>query len=203
MSYPVPARTIRIEQEIRRSRFIATVGRAEHKAQVVALIEAVRAEFPDAAHHCWAYVAGPPGNTLDIGMSDAGEPHGTAGRPMLNVLQQKGIGEIVAVVTRYFGGVKLGTGGLARAYAGAVQQAIEALPLMERVDYRPGRIVVPYALENTVRHLLETMHLPVVDAAYGDRVVLHVRVPAPAQEELERMVRSQTMGEGQVEWRYT
>jgi len=86
MAYLVPARTVRVELEIKKSRFIATVGRAENRVAALTFIDAVRAEFPDATHNVWAFVAGRPGNTLDIGMSDDGEPHGTAGRPMLNVL---------------------------------------------------------------------------------------------------------------------
>ena len=92
-------------------------------------------EFPDATHNCWAYVAGPPASTGRVGMSDAGEPHGTAGRPMLTVLLHSGVGEIAAVVTRYYGGIKLGTGGLVKAYGGAVLAALEALPRVERIDY--------------------------------------------------------------------
>ncbi|NLG62975.1 MAG: hypothetical protein GX539_12100, partial [Candidatus Cloacimonetes bacterium] len=100
---------------VQRSRFIATLAHAPDVESARAFIEEVRAEFPDATHNCWAFVAGPPGSTSHVGFSDAGEPHGTAGRPMLDVLLHSGIGEVAAVVTRYFGGVKLGKGGLVRA----------------------------------------------------------------------------------------
>ena len=200
MPYPVPARTIRVEQEIKRSRFITTIGRVEDKAQALAFIEDVRTEFPDASHNCWAYVAGPPGNTPDIGMSDDGEPRGTAGRPMLNVLQLKDIGEISAVVTRYFGGTKLGAGGLVRAYSGSVQQGVDALPLTERVDYFEGRVLVPYAMENTIRHLLETMDLAVGEVTYNENVALHIKAAEPDKAPLEQAVRDQTLGVGRVAW---
>ncbi len=200
MSYPIPSETIRVEQDVKKSRFIATMGHAENRACAVAFIDAVRTEFPDAAHNCWAYVAGPPANTLAVGMSDDGEPHGTAGRPMLNVLQHKGIGEIVVVVTRYFGGVKLGAGGLVRAYASTVQQAIDVLPVHERVDYRQGRITVSYAHENPVRHLLDTLQLSVIQAEYGDQVVLNLKVPELAIATVTERLSQEMAGSAQVEW---
>ena len=128
MRYPVPAAVHRVEQEISRSRFITTVARASTIDEATDFIRRVGAEFADATHNCWAYVIGPPGDTARIGMSDAGEPHGTAGRPMLSALLYSGVGDVVAVVTRYYGGTKLGTGGLVRAYGGGVQQALATLP---------------------------------------------------------------------------
>jgi uncharacterized YigZ family protein len=200
MSYLIPSRTVRVEQEIKRSRFIATMGRAEDKAQALAFIERVRSEFPDASHHCWAYVAGPPDNTLDIGLSDDGEPRGTAGRPMLNVLQFKDIGESVVVVTRYFGGTKLGAGGLVRAYSGSVQQGVDALSLIERIDYFTGRVIMSYAMENTIRHLLETLDLAVNEVTYDQDVALYIKAPASLKPPLEQAVQDQTMGAGRVLW---
>jgi putative IMPACT (imprinted ancient) family translation regulator len=97
--YPIPADRARAEDLIDRSRFICSVARAETAADAQAFIREISAEFPDATHHCWAYVAGPPGSTTHIGMSDDGEPHGTAGRPMLTVLLHANLGEVVAVVT--------------------------------------------------------------------------------------------------------
>ncbi|MGH7443771.1 MAG: IMPACT family protein, partial [Longimicrobiales bacterium] len=132
--YPVPDGRHRAEQSIERSRFIATIAHTPTADAARALIDAVRAEFPDATHNCWAFVAGPPGTTTHIGLSDAGEPHGTAGRPMLDVLLHSGVGEVGAVVTRYFGGVKLGKGGLVRAYGGAVQHTLASLPTRLRID---------------------------------------------------------------------
>ena len=97
-----------------------------------ALVARLREEFPDANHHCWAFVVGPPGSTARVGSSDAGEPSGTAGRPMLEALVHGPVGDAAAVVVRWFGGVKLGTGGLARAYSGAVRDALEVLTERER-----------------------------------------------------------------------
>ena len=107
----VPASRVRASEIIKRSRFIATVERASSVEEARVFIDKIKKEFPDANHNCWAYEAGAPGSLVSVGMSDDGEPRSTAGKPMLNVLINSGIGEIVAVVTRYFGGIKLGTGG--------------------------------------------------------------------------------------------
>ncbi|HXV13544.1 MAG TPA: YigZ family protein, partial [Candidatus Krumholzibacteria bacterium] len=153
--YPVPARGVRVEDRIEKSRFIASAARAESAREARAFVDALRAEFPDATHHCFAFVAGPPGSTSAVGSSDDGEPAGTAGRPMLSVLLNSGVGEIVVVVTRYFGGVKLGKGGLVRAYTGAVQHVLRELETMERVTLIEVRVVVSYAQADAVRRALE------------------------------------------------
>ena len=102
--YPVPAAgTRRSETTIGKSRFVTSIGRAGSRGQAKGFIDAVRVELPAATHHCWAYNAGPPSDGAHIGLSDAGEPRGSAGRPILDVLSNSGVGEIVAVVTRYFG----------------------------------------------------------------------------------------------------
>ena len=160
--YLVPADTIVVRQELKKSRFIASAGRASNKAEAVSFIQSVRRTFPDASHNCWAYIAGEPNNTVAIGMSDDGEPQGTAGKPMLNVLQHKGIGEIVVVVTRYFGGVKLGAGGLVRAYSNAVQAVMEQLPLAEVVAVKEAQLQFPYAHESAIRRLLESLGIIIV-----------------------------------------
>ena len=197
-TYMIPAQTLRIEQEIKRSRFIAPLGHAEDAEQAQAFIERVRESYRDASHNTWAYMAGPPGNTLAIGMSDDGEPRGTAGRPMLNVLQQNEIGEIVAVVTRFFGGTKLGARGLTRAYSGSVSMALDRLPLTVRMVLVAVSILIPYQQENPVRHLLSGMGLEIEKAAYRDKVALHVSVPSQQMEELKKCVRDVTSGTGAV-----
>ena len=131
--YPIPAQQVRFQETISRSRFITTVAAAATPEQAHAFVAEIRTEFPDATHHCYAFVAGPPGSTARVGMSDDGEPGGTAGRPMLSVLLGSGVGDIVAVVTRFFGGTKLGTGGLVRAYSGGVKSALAQLTLQEKV----------------------------------------------------------------------
>lgn len=197
--YPVPARIHRVEQVERRSRFVTTVARAPDADAAHAFIERVRQEMPDATHHCWAFVAGPPGSTTSIGLSDAGEPHGTAGRPMLTALLHGGVGEIVAICTRYYGGTKLGTGGLARAYAGGVAAALEGLPVEERVARVAVRIAVGYPWLDAVQRLLDEVEVQVEDEVYGAEARYLLQVPEGRLEELERRLADLTRGEVEVE----
>ena len=192
--YPIPATTHRVEEEVRRSRFIATLARAESAAAAQAFVRAVQAEFADATHNCWAYVAGPPGSTGAIGMSDDGEPHGTAGRPMLTVLLHGGVGDVAAVVTRYYGGVKLGTGGLARAYGGAVQQALATLPLAERVTYARLAVTADYAAVAALQQLFAAHEAEVLDDTWGADVRWTLRVPEERLAALRQAVLDATRG---------
>jgi len=193
-AFQVPAGNISVEQEIKRSRFITSIGRAPDQHQAHAFIEKIRSAYPDADHHCWAYVAGNPFDTVLIGMSDDGEPQGTAGKPMLSILQLRMIGEIVVVVTRYFGGIKLGTGGLVRAYSSSVQLALQKLPLAQFVALATAQIIVPYPHEDRVRRLLEKMQVTINDAIYEDRVVLMVEFAAKVSVDLEQQIANQTQG---------
>jgi uncharacterized YigZ family protein len=196
--YAVPAATHRVEHVIERSRFICTMARAADPSEAHAFIKAVSAEFADATHNCWAFVAGPPGTSTHIGLSDDGEPHGTAGRPMLTVLMHSEVGEIAAVVTRYFGGVKLGTGGLARAYASSVQLALASLVRAERVDWVELVVVIAYTHVGAVQLLLPVQGGEVLHEEYGADVTLRVRVPAPAEQQLRAALGDATRGQAVV-----
>lgn len=197
--YRVPVGVHRVEQVIQRSRFITTVARAPDVEAAQAFVSRIREEFPDATHNCWAFVAGPPGSTARIGMSDDGEPHGTAGRPMLTTLLHAGIGEIVAVCTRYFGGVKLGTGGLSRAYSGSVNQALESVPTMEKVERGRVRVTVGYAEVDGLRRLAEGVGALVYGEEYAADVSFVLEVPVSARSEFEGAVAELTQGRGRVE----
>ncbi|MEJ2504387.1 MAG: YigZ family protein [Gemmatimonadota bacterium] len=197
--YPVPAGRHRVEESIRRSRFITTVARATGAEAAHAFVQSIRDEFPDATHHCWAYVATAPGSTSDVGMSDDGEPHGTAGRPMLEVLLHSGVGEIVAVATRYYGGVKLGKGGLQRAYAGGVRLALESLPRAERVRRVRVVVAVEYAARDAVFRAAEELDAVMEDEEYGADVRLRVAVPESALGDFRRLVAEVTSGRGRIE----
>ena len=196
--YPVPASTHLAERVIDRSRFIATVGRATNVDDASAFVSAVRAEFPDATHNCWAFVAGPPGSTSHVGMSDDGEPHGTAGRPMLTVLLHSGLGEVVAVVTRWYGGIKLGTGGLARAYGGTLQDAMATLPRVERVTLVRLEAVVDYAAISAVQMLLPAHEGAVEHVDYDADVRYRVTLPDTRAGEFEDALREATSGRAVV-----
>jgi uncharacterized YigZ family protein len=196
--YPVPASRHRVEQVIERSRFICTLARVATPEEAQAFVREINAEFADATHNCWAYVAGAPGSTSRIGMSDAGEPHGTAGRPMLTVLLHGGVGEVAAVVTRYYGGVKLGTGGLVRAYGGAVQHALETLPRAERVEYAELTLAIGYPSVSAVQLLLPAHEAEVTDQKYGTDVRYRVRVPRPRLEALRDALMDATRGQAVI-----
>lgn len=197
--YPVPAARHRVSDEIQRSRFITTVAPAPTVEDATALIREVGSEFNDATHNCWAYVVGPPGSTARIGMSDDGEPHGTAGRPMLHVLLHSDLGDVVAVVTRYYGGQKLGTGGLARAYSGGVQQALATLPRMERVELVRATVVVDYPSVQAVQQLLADVEAEVVGQEYLERVRYQLRLPRGRAAELGARLLDATRGQAELE----
>ena len=175
--YRIPAARHRVAEEIKRSRFITTVGHAPTLDEARDFIAGVRAEFADASHNCWAYVVGPPGSTAQMGMSDDGEPHGTAGRPMLNVLLHADIGEVVAVVTRYFGGTLLGTGGLVKAYSGGVQLALTTLPTLERVPSVELTIVVDYSAVTPIQRILPEYEAQVLDQQFAADVTYCLKLP--------------------------
>ena len=123
-SWLIPAAPVTVVEEIKKSRFITLLAHTDGVAAAKAFVESVRADHPDARHHCVAWVAGPPDDSQQLGFSDDGEPAGTAGKPMLAQLMGSGVGEITAVVVRYYGGILLGTGGLVKAYGGGVHQVL-------------------------------------------------------------------------------
>lgn len=186
----------RAEQSIQRSRFVCTLERVRDAAEAQAFVREMNVEFADATHNCWAYVAGAPGNTNVVGLSDDGEPHGTAGRPMLTVLLHSGVGEIAAVVTRYYGGTKLGTGGLVKAYGGTVQLALEDLPQIERVDYVNVSISIAYPSITAIQQAIVELGAEVVGEDYGIDVCYRLRVPRSRVDDLAVIVANATRGDG-------
>lgn len=196
--YPVPARIHRSEETIQRSRFLTVLAHAPDADAAHAFVARMREEHPDATHHCWAFVAGPPGSTTHMGMSDDGEPHGTAGRPMLTALLHGGVGEVVAVCVRWYGGTKLGTGGLSRAYAGGVKAALDSLPTRERVERVPVEVTVGYPEVDGLQRLLDELEIEVEEEDYGAEVRYRCAVPASAVASFERAVADLTRGEGTV-----
>lgn len=152
--YLIPSQPLIWEQEIKKSRFIAYIGHTPSPEEGKAFVDAIRAKEPTARHHCWAFVAGQPSDSRVLGFSDDGEPSGTAGKPMLAQLQGSGIGEITAVVVRYFGGIKLGTGGLVRAYGGTLSLALAELTLIERRIYSELSVTLQYSDMPVVEFLL-------------------------------------------------
>ncbi|WP_108445210.1 IMPACT family protein [Halomonas denitrificans] len=176
------------ELEVEKSRFLAWLCHAPDAAAFEALLAEARRLHPNASHHCSAFIAGPPGEQTAIGFSDDGEPGGTAGRPMFQVLDGAGLGQVGCVVTRYFGGTKLGTGGLARAYSRAVAQALETLPRRAVVERTPLHLRVDFAGEAEARAWLAEREVPVEQADYGaEGVLLTVGWPSDAPADLSAL----------------
>jgi uncharacterized YigZ family protein len=197
--YPIPARTHRVEEEIQRSRFITTVAHTSTVDAARAFVQQMKAEFDDASHNCWAYVVGPPGSSAQIGMSDDGEPHGTAGKPMLTVLLHADVGDVTAVVTRYFGGTKLGKGGLVRAYGGGVQQALAGLPRAERVPSATLMLVVDYAAVTPLQRLWGEYEVSVLEEEFGVDVTYTLQLPLEHIDAFTATVTNLTNGQALIE----
>lgn len=187
MRYPVPdlpAGERHVETlEIERSRFICWLCHSPDNAAFEALLHEARLAYPDASHHCSAFIAGAPGEQVAIGFSDDGEPGGTAGRPMFQALEGSGLGQVGAVVTRYFGGTKLGTGGLVRAYTQAVLKALDALPRRPFTERRAVAIQVDFSNEAEARRWLAEHDVPVAAADY-DSQGARLRLAWPADDSL-------------------
>ncbi len=151
--YPIPARRTRAEIQVSNSRFVATLSPAFNVEAARAFIAEVKAEFSDATHNVPLFIIG-HGASVITHSSDDGEPSGTAGRPALAVLRGSGLGDVAVVVTRYFGGTKLGTGGLVRAYSEAVRAVLAVTPRAEKVPTHTVQITCPYALYERLRQLI-------------------------------------------------
>jgi uncharacterized YigZ family protein len=192
--YKIPAKLYRTEETIKRSRFIASVAHASTEEDAKAFISIIKNEFPDATHHCWAYVAGPPGDTARIGMSDDGEPHGTAGKPILTVLLHSEIGEIVAVVTRYFGGTKLGKGGLVRAYSGSVKNALAGLSIKEKRDIITLTAILDYSRIAAVKQMIDSFNSEIIEEKYEADVSFKIELPKNNKDSFIRAITDLTGG---------
>ena len=159
----------------------------------MAFVDRAVDDYPDARHHCWAYLVGNPETAASAAMSDAGEPSGTAGKPILNVIQHKGIGDVIVVVIRYFGGVKLGAGGLVRAYAGATQLALADLSLTEHRPQRHYRLRFDFADEQPLRHWAGGHDAELLSIDYGQQVSATMAVPEAHVEAFEAFLGAQAI----------
>ena len=192
--YPVAKTTIRCEINVQNSRFISTLASTQTSEEAQAFIKSIQSEFPDASHNCWAYVVGPPGSTVNVGCSDDGEPHGTAGRPMLNVLLHCELGDIAAVVTRYFGGTKLGRGGLVRAYGQAVQESLLSVESMLKIYWVDVELKLSYSDMAIIERALAEFGAQKIDEQFRDLIYMNVQVPEDKFDNFCVVVKDQTRG---------
>ncbi len=193
--YPIPAETYRCEIEVKRSRFITTIEPTDSSEAALAFISQIKAEFPDASHNCWAYLIGQPGSTDRIGLSDDGEPHGVAGKPMLTTIQHSDIGDITVVVSRYFGGTKLGKGGMVKAYTLAVKTALEQLSIVEKVDWKELTITADYQFLEQIERLLPDFEAQLIDKQFADKINLQLKLPAEHLENLRTCLTDLSSGQ--------
>lgn len=163
--------------EVKKSQFITWVLPLSSKQQAKDYLQQARDLYPDARHHCWAYIMGDNPNSMTAAMSDDGEPSGTAGKPMLNVLQHKPVSNVMAIVIRYFGGTKLGAGGLVRAYSQAVEQCFTLGTLTEIVPIFTIDIEVSFADEQWLRHQTTQFDGTVESIEYTNIVKACVALP--------------------------
>jgi uncharacterized YigZ family protein len=196
--YLIPAGFHRVEESIKKSRFITSLGHAPDVEAAREFVAAVKAEFPDATHNCWAFNAGPPGDTAMVGLSDDGEPSGTAGRPMLTTLLHADVGEIAVVVTRYFGGTKLGTGGLVRAYSSMVNLGLDSLPTREMVETATLEATIPYPAVTLFKRMLPDFEAEVTDEAFTDIAGFTLVLPMEHLDGFTSRVAELTDGRGVV-----
>ncbi len=177
--YLIPAQQCRVTTAVSNSRFITTIGRVDSVDEAKAFLAAVRAEMSDATHHVYAYRVG-FGNSVIEGMSDDGEPSGTSGPPVLAVLRGSGIGDVIVVVTRYFGGTKLGTGGLVRAYGDAARAGLEALPTERKIEKATLGIEISYHHFEQVKRLIAQHEGTIDDESFAADVTIVATFPVDA-----------------------
>lgn len=190
-SYLQPAAAVQIEYQMKKSRFIGRALPALDRAEAMAHLAQAKLDYPDARHHCWAYFIGNPRSPALVAFADDGEPSGTAGKPILNVLQHKLVGDVMLIVSRYFGGVKLGAGGLVRAYSSAAQLAMEQLSTQ---TYQPMTAVIvagEFSLEQPLRHWLDLHQGLVEDVCYSEGITMTVAVTQSLLATLQQFVLAQ------------
>ena len=194
--YQVAAQEIIDETIVTRSRFICYLQPCASTAEAKAFIKSLQVLHPQANHHCYAFIAGRPKNSQLYGFSDDGEPSGTAGKPMLTMLMGSNIGEICAVVVRYFGGTKLGPGGLQRAYGGSVKQALAILPTKLKIPMVRKTLACQYTQLNDVLYFIGQIGGEVLQQDYNENVVLTLALPDEKLELFQQQI--QTMSAGQL-----
>lgn len=183
--YPIPAEETQVELIVVDSIFIATGCYAPTREAAEAFVARMRKEFSDASHNCIAYRVG-YGSNVSERASDDGEPSGTAGRPMISVLQGRDLGDVAVVVTRYFGGTKLGTGGLVRAYSGAVRTLLAEMPTRMLVEKIKRQLPTDYSRYAQIKKLLLAYESEIIDEVFAADVTFHFSMPVDQVEAFDQ-----------------
>ncbi|MBQ9061226.1 MAG: YigZ family protein [Eubacterium sp.] len=181
----------------KKSRFIGEAAQVTDEEQAAAFVEGIRKKYYDARHHCFAYVIGADGKLMRA--ADDGEPQGTAGKPMLEVLTGRGLANTIVVVTRYFGGTLLGTGGLVRCYTAAAQAALDNSLIIEKKPGTRGVVRADYAEIGKLQYLFNELQIPVLDTLYEASVVFDLIVPPDQIGRLNKQLAEASAGRIAVE----
>ncbi|BCE01803.1 YigZ family protein [Marinicellulosiphila megalodicopiae] len=168
---------------IKKSQFITYVYPIQDKSEVNAVLHDLKQRYPDARHICYAFLVG-----NHSGMGDDGEPSGTAGKPMFSILQHNDLVNTLAVVVRYFGGIKLGAGGLIRAYGQAVNQCLDQCELVEQIKKTTFMVVCDFSFENKIRHYCSQMPFTILDCQYSEQLMMTINVPLTQSAEFNQQL---------------
>jgi len=193
--YDILKDSIFFQEEIKKSRFLTFLHPAAGKDQAMQFLAEIKAKHKEARHHCWAFIGGSPKDSVNMGCSDDGEPKGTAGKPMLAVLQGTNVGEMVAVVVRYSGGIKLGTGGLVRAYSNGLQQLSSTMPTIEKRFFKQFQLQCNYAQMAIIESLLTSCIGKIVSVNYQQVVDAVIEVDSEQVDMFKQKLQSLTQGQ--------
>lgn len=197
-SYLVADNTVVEEIIVNKSRFICYLYPCTSIEEFKVFLKEVQQLHPQASHHCYAYLSARADSSQHYGFSDDGEPSGTAGRPMLATLQGHGAGEVCAIVVRYFGGTKLGTGGLQRAYGGSVRQALSLLAIKTKIPMVSKSLACQYTQINDIIHVVEKSGGKVINQDFSDNIELLIELPEDHVEFIQQQI--QTISSGSVKF---
>ena len=189
MRYPIPIAG-EVELVVKKSRFVCSLRPADSIEAAKAHITEISERHPEASHNCWAYKIGAPDDTSTLGCSDDGEPRGTAGKPMLTILTHADLGDVLAVVTRYFGGTKLGTGGLVKAYGDSIKFAIEELESTPKIITKTVHLETTYKLVDILKRGFPDHEAVITSEQYTDQVAFELTVPLDCFADFETWIQS-------------
>ncbi|EGM67900.1 YigZ family protein [Shewanella sp. HN-41] len=175
-SYLIPSENLQIEEEIKHSHFISLLFHCDSIDKLKLVLTDIKRDYPGASHYCYAFIASAPTDTVLIGSSDDGEPTGSAGRPMLAVLQGSDLGEVGAVVVRYYGGTKLGVGGLVRAYTSGLRQGLTKLATQMKQLRYPAKLQCDYSQLRDVEHLFQQVDAIVTNKQFAEAVNIEFEI---------------------------
>tara|TARA_R110002167_G_scaffold53_4_gene496 strand:+ start:98835 stop:99455 length:621 start_codon:yes stop_codon:yes gene_type:complete len=193
--YQIAVNKVEHETLVNRSRFICYLSPCISIEEAKAQVKQRQLEHPQASHHCYAFLTKAADNSLGYGYSDDGEPSGTAGKPMLAVLQGGGIGQVCAVVVRYFGGTKLGTGGLQRAYGDSVRQALVFLQAKIKIAMAAKTLACQYSQVDDVLHIISQVEGQVIEQEYLQHVQFRLLIPLAKLALVEHKLQTVSAGE--------